>query len=41
MAKIDDYKDRMTAPVGITRLDPKTGKPITTKTTVKKSPKRK
>lgn len=41
MAKIDDYKNRMTAPIGAIRLDPKTGKPITTKTNVKKSPKRK
>lgn len=41
MAKIDDYKDRMSAPIGAVRTDPKTRKPITTKTTVKKSPKRK
>ena len=25
---IEDYKDRMTAPVGVRRLDPKTLKPI-------------
>lgn len=25
---INDYKNRMTAPVGVTRLDPKTLKPI-------------
>lgn len=41
MAKIDDYKDRMTAPIGARRLDPKTGKPITPKTSVKRTPKRK
>lgn len=41
MAKIDDYKDRMTAPIGIVRTNPKTNKPITTKTSVKKTPKRK
>ena len=28
MAKIDDYKDRMTAPIGGTRIDPKTRKPL-------------
>lgn len=38
MAKnIDDYKDRMTSPVGMVRIDPKTKKPIKSKTTVKKS----
>lgn len=37
MANIDDYKDRMTSPIGIKRTDPKTKKPITTKKTVKKS----
>lgn len=41
MAKIDDYKDRMTAPVGITRIDPKTRKPIPNKQTVKRTTKRK
>ena len=25
---IEDYRDRMTAPIGATRLDPKTLKPI-------------
>lgn len=28
MAKIDAYKDRMTAPVGAVKIDPKTKKPI-------------
>ena len=28
MANIDDYKDRMTAPIGAIRIDPVTGKPI-------------
>lgn len=30
MAKnnIDDYKNRMTSPIGAVRIDPKTGKPI-------------
>lgn len=37
MAKIDDYKDRMSAPMGIKRIDPKTRKPIQAKKTVKKS----
>ena len=41
MAKIDEYKDRMTSPIGAVRIDPKTNKPITTKTTVKRTPKRK
>lgn len=39
--KIDDYKDRMSAPVGVTRIDPKTKKPITPKKSVKKTTKRK
>ena len=30
MAKIDEYKDRMTSPVGVVRTDPKTRKPIKT-----------
>lgn len=44
MAKIDDYKNRMTAPIGGTRIDPKTGKPLPPKAApapVKKSVKRK
>ena len=28
---IDAYKDRMTAPIGAVRLDPKTNKPIAPK----------
>ena len=28
MAKIDDYKDRMTSPVGAVRIDPETREPI-------------
>ena len=41
MAKIDEYKDRMSAPIGVVRINPKTGKPIATKPTVKKTTKRK
>lgn len=26
--KIDEYKNRMTAPIGAIRVNPKTGKPI-------------
>lgn len=39
MAKsnIDDYKDRMTAPVGAVQIDPKTKKPITKKKSTTKS----
>lgn len=40
MKKIDEYKDRMSAPVGAVRTDPKTRKPITEKNTAKKKPKR-
>ena len=25
---INDYKNRMTAPIGVTRINPKTGKPL-------------
>ena len=32
---INDYKDRMTAPIGAVRINPKTGKPIPNKTTKK------
>ena len=28
-SNINDYKDRMTSPVGAVRIDPKTRKPIT------------
>ena len=35
MAKIDDYKNRMTSPIGAVRVD-KNGKPIKAKKTVKK-----
>lgn len=43
MAKIDEYKDRMTAPIGGTRIDPKTRKPLPPMkpVPVKKSVKRK
>ena len=42
MANINDYKNRMTAPVGVVRVNPKTGKPIATpKSGAKKSVKRK
>ena len=37
MAKIDEYKNRMTSPIGAKRIDPKTGKTITSKTSVKKT----
>ena len=33
---IDDYKDRMTSPIGAVRIDPKTGKAIKPKTTATK-----
>ena len=36
MAKISEYKDRMTAPIGAVRTNPKTGKPIKSKQTVRK-----
>ena len=43
MAKIEDYKNRMTAPIGAVRIDPKTRKPIPARpaTETKKSVKRK
>ena len=34
---IDEYKDRLDSPIGAIRIDPKTGKPIKGKKTVKKS----
>lgn len=34
---IGQYKDRMSAPVGIVRTNPKTRKPIAAKTAVKRS----
>ena len=37
MAKIEDYKNRLTSPVKATRIDPKTKKPI--KATTKKTKK--
>lgn len=36
---IDDYKDRMTAPIGAVRTDPKTRQPIKPKKTVKRKTK--
>ena len=33
---IDDYKDRMTSPIGARRIDPKTKKPIQPKNQKKK-----
>ena len=36
MAKIGDFKNRMTSPVKVTRIDPKTGKPLKKTTTTKK-----
>ena len=38
---INDYRDRMTAPVGVVLTDPKTRKPLKSKTTTKKTDKRK
>ena len=40
MAKIDAYKDRMGSPVGIVRTNPKTRKPIQSKSTVKRGKKK-
>lgn len=37
--KIEDYKDRMSSPIGAVRIDPKTKKPIKKKPTVKKEKK--
>ena len=39
-SSIDDYKDRMSSPIGIVRTDPKTRKPIKKKPTVKKEKKK-
>ena len=36
-ANINDYKDRMSSPIGAVRLDPKTMKPAKSKTAVKKT----
>ena len=33
---IDDYKDRMNAPIGAIRINPKTGKPIKPKKTTRR-----
>ena len=33
---IDQYKNRMTAPIGAVRIDPKTGKPLSNRKTSKK-----
>lgn len=41
MYTIDDYKDRMTCPFGITLIDPKTGKPIKDKSKPKATEKQK
>lgn len=38
--KIEDYKDRMTSPVGAVRIDPKTKKPIKQKPAVKREKKK-
>ncbi len=37
--RIDDYKDRMSSPIGAVRIDPKTKKPIKKRPTVKKEKK--
>lgn len=36
MAKIGDYKNRMTSPIKATRIDPKTKKPVKTSNSKKK-----